>query len=364
MLSISHAGQISICPTREITASSGQITSPNYPRNYSANIDCTLTLKQPLDTNFTFTFAKIDIEEKDDTFCYDHLEISDTVYCGTITPAPLVTGFNVVKLTMVSDNVVEMAGFDLRFTTVQMTGLPTAISVCPTRTITPNVTGRVHSPGFSDEYGANLDCKLTFKVPVNKELLVTYSYVDIEDASQCTKDKLLVTDGNFNSPVCGTRSQYNLPLRPYTFKNGDVSFHFTSDADGSGRGFLVTYKLTDGATHPSTSDSGSNVGLLIGILVPAVLVFAIVSSVLVYCLWKHKRDDNSNVQTSIKLSDIPESKSGCEEPAQNEQPGSKQQPSRELPPVPDADKIYEELEIYTKLDSSKRASTDGNIHKT
>jgi hypothetical protein len=53
---------INICPTREITASSGQIRSPSYPNNYPSNIDCTLTIKQPLDTNFTFTFTKLDIE--------------------------------------------------------------------------------------------------------------------------------------------------------------------------------------------------------------------------------------------------------------------------------------------------------------
>ena len=59
-------GQISICPTREITASSGQIRSPNYPNNYPPNTDCTLTIKQPLDTNFTFSFTKMDIEGDED----------------------------------------------------------------------------------------------------------------------------------------------------------------------------------------------------------------------------------------------------------------------------------------------------------
>jgi hypothetical protein len=57
---------INICPTREITASSGQIRSPGYPSNYPSNTDCTLTIKQPLDTNFTFTFTKLDIEGDED----------------------------------------------------------------------------------------------------------------------------------------------------------------------------------------------------------------------------------------------------------------------------------------------------------
>jgi hypothetical protein len=57
---------INICPTREITASSGQIRSPNYPSDYSSNTSCTLTIKQPLDTNFTFTFTNLDIEIDED----------------------------------------------------------------------------------------------------------------------------------------------------------------------------------------------------------------------------------------------------------------------------------------------------------
>ena len=57
--------------------------------------------------------------EVDDVWCHDYLEISDKVFCGTITPASLVIGFNVVTLTMMSDGDVEMTGFGLKFTTVQ-----------------------------------------------------------------------------------------------------------------------------------------------------------------------------------------------------------------------------------------------------
>jgi hypothetical protein len=68
-LHVHFTGQISICPTRVITASSGRITSPNYPRNYSSNTDCTLTIRQPLDTRFTFTFTEIDLEGDGKCYC-------------------------------------------------------------------------------------------------------------------------------------------------------------------------------------------------------------------------------------------------------------------------------------------------------
>ena len=53
---------IDICVKREITASSGRITSPWHPGIYPANTQCTVTIRQPLDTKITFTFAKMDIE--------------------------------------------------------------------------------------------------------------------------------------------------------------------------------------------------------------------------------------------------------------------------------------------------------------
>jgi hypothetical protein len=64
------------------------------------------------------------------------------------------------------------------------TGFPPAVSVCPTRSITPSAVGRVHSPGYAGNYGANLNCKLTLNVPSNKEVEIFYNDVDIE--CKCT----------------------------------------------------------------------------------------------------------------------------------------------------------------------------------
>ncbi|CAB4034775.1 Hypothetical predicted protein, partial [Paramuricea clavata] len=301
---------INICPTREITASSGQIRSPNYPSNYSSNTSCILTIKQPLDTNFTFTFTKLDIEsDEDELTCYDYLIISggsSETFCGTTTPAPFVPGLNVVTLEMVTDGSIEQSGFDLSFTTIQTTGLPPAVSVCPTRSINPSDIGRVHSPGFAGNYGANLNCKLTLDVPSNKEVEISYNFYDIEldivgtigktaalfgillfncklfqllmpfllfwlflltlppcwllslllkltvffkniwftdEAIQCSKDKLTVADNSGHGyTICGHAPSAG---SPDTYNDSDVSFHFTTDGSGSGNGFILTYKLID-----------------------------------------------------------------------------------------------------------------------
>ncbi|CAB4033372.1 Hypothetical predicted protein [Paramuricea clavata] len=202
---------------------------------------------------------------------YDKLIISGRVskkLCGTITPTPFVTGLNVVGLRMVTDGTVQQNGFDIKFNTNRTTGLPPAVSVCPTRTITPSAIGRVHSPGFASHYGANLNCKLTLNVPSNKEVEVSYNYRDIEivyfDAacilvavvvtqtngklfnillsgtSQCWKDKLTVADNSATNYTCGASSAGNTTTYR---RDGNVSFLFSTDGSGSGRGFILTYKL-------------------------------------------------------------------------------------------------------------------------
>ena len=112
-------------------------------------------------------------------------------------------------------------------------------------------------------------------------------------------------------------------------------------------------------TNPSTTYTGDNSGLVLGISVPVALVLAI-ASVLGYCLWKHKRDDADNTQLNTKVPDIPDSEGGYEEPAKNAQPGRNSQQNRELPPIPSVENVYEEPAEYAQLDSSKRVQTDEN----
>jgi uncharacterized membrane protein YhdT len=61
------------------------------------------------------------------------------------------------------------------------------------------------------------------------------------DSSKCSKDKLTEANNGKFRFIC-------FPLltgNPTTYKDGDVSFYFTTDNSGSGIGFLFTYKLID-----------------------------------------------------------------------------------------------------------------------
>ena len=57
---------VSVCPTREIQATSGVVTSPNHPSNYPADEDCTLTIDARQNVLFKIQFEALSIEEDDD----------------------------------------------------------------------------------------------------------------------------------------------------------------------------------------------------------------------------------------------------------------------------------------------------------
>ena len=66
----------------------------------------------------------------------------------------------------------------------------------------------------------------------------------ITDSLECTKDKLIATNGSSTFKACDS---FGSPItETSTFKNSEyVSFYFASDASGSGRGFLANYELLD-----------------------------------------------------------------------------------------------------------------------
>ena len=59
-------------------------------------------------------------------------------------------------------------------------GLPTPVTVCPTREVTAEEVGRIMSPSFPENYGDNVHCKLTLKVPRYNNTEITYDMFSIE----------------------------------------------------------------------------------------------------------------------------------------------------------------------------------------
>lgn len=77
-------------------------------------------------------------------------------------------------------------------------------------------------------------------------------------AAQCAKDKLTIADNTASRYTCGSSSLASTA----TYRDGDVSFHFTTDGSGTGSGFIATYKLIDKAVASKKSMQAVLLGTL------------------------------------------------------------------------------------------------------
>uniref|UniRef100_A0A8C1UN29 CUB and Sushi multiple domains 2 n=1 Tax=Cyprinus carpio TaxID=7962 RepID=A0A8C1UN29_CYPCA len=102
---------------------SGVITSPNYPREYNNNADCTWTvLAEPGDT-IALVFSDFQLEED-----YDVLEITGTEgssqwFTGPNLPSPIISSKNWLRLHFTSDGNHKLKGFSAQYQVKKMTEL-------------------------------------------------------------------------------------------------------------------------------------------------------------------------------------------------------------------------------------------------
>lgn len=97
-------------------------------------------------------------------------------------------------------------------------GLPTPVSVCPTREIQASLRGRIMSPAFPEMYNNSLNCKLTMKIPPNKKTEITYDVFRVE----CTYSGILLLtyrytdDHRYTNQYTHTPTCTCTPLRTFT----------------------------------------------------------------------------------------------------------------------------------------------------
>ena len=60
----------------------------------------------------------------------------------------------------------------------------------------------------------------------------------------------------------------------------------------------------------STSDSGKNTGVVIGISVAVVTLVVVIMIVLIYLCWKRKRNETDYPEGTVKLSHFPDDEEG------------------------------------------------------
>lgn len=114
----------SICGSKSIYEGlTGNITSPGYPGNYSAGINCVWHIKVPVKYAVSITFDSFNLEH--DKFCFfDSVEFFDGAsvnsksirrVCGTTIPQNIRSSLGIITIRMKTDDTIESSGFVLRW---------------------------------------------------------------------------------------------------------------------------------------------------------------------------------------------------------------------------------------------------------
>ncbi|XP_066573752.1 neuropilin-1a isoform X2 [Amia ocellicauda] len=121
--------------SRNFTATSGIIKSPQFPDKYPNNLECTYMIFAPKMAEIIIEFENFELEP-DTTpptgvFChYDRLEIWDGFpgvgphigrYCGQNTPGRIQAYTGILSMTLNTDNAIAKEGFSANFTVIEKT---------------------------------------------------------------------------------------------------------------------------------------------------------------------------------------------------------------------------------------------------
>ncbi|XP_005387022.1 PREDICTED: cubilin [Chinchilla lanigera] len=118
--------------------------------------------------------------------------------------------------------------------------------------------GSVRSPGWPDDYYANLDCTVLLSAPQNRTISLFFHAFGLESSRDCVHDFLEIRNGSdSSSPLLGLYCGALLP-NPVFSQSNTLYLRFKSDSSISGRGYGITWtSSSSGCGGTLYGDSGS-----------------------------------------------------------------------------------------------------------
>nr|XP_026694936.1 CUB and sushi domain-containing protein 1 isoform X2 [Ciona intestinalis] len=224
------------------TSTSQLITSPNYPRIYPNNADCTWTITASDGMRVQLNLISFLTERN-----WDYLTISSdgtqlARMSGTYSNRTYTSIGNTLTLRFTSDSSLTRTGFNATFvevyptTTTTETTMPestTQAFSCGFNAVATSTSQLITSPNYPNNYPNNVDCTWTItasdgmRVQLNLIRFLTESRYDYLTIS---------SDGTQLASIAGTYSN-----RIYTSIGNTLTLRFTSDRSVTRTGFNATF---------------------------------------------------------------------------------------------------------------------------
>ncbi|MEE6466792.1 hypothetical protein FKM82_007053 [Ascaphus truei] len=274
-------------------ASSGDIHSPNYPRPYDNNTECSWVIRVDFGHRVFLNFTDFDIESH--YSCnYDSVSVYDGpnsdaqtlgVLCGRQLPRAITSTQNTMFVRLRSDHSNQHRGFSARFTegkllfasetnVITTDSIGAAISSPLYPANYPNnqnctwiiqaqepcricsvfaffspacggtlhmETGAFNSPSYPENYPANTECVWNILSSPGNRLQLSFITFSLQESDNCAHDYLEIREGNDTGTLKGRFCGNSLPSNITSIIGHILWIKFVSDGSTSGSGFRTTF---------------------------------------------------------------------------------------------------------------------------
>uniref|UniRef100_U3KLX7 Cubilin n=1 Tax=Oryctolagus cuniculus TaxID=9986 RepID=U3KLX7_RABIT len=228
------------------TDQSGFIISPNYPKEYDNNMNCSYLIQAGPHSLVRLTFVSFHLEARSTvsgTCANDGVRIirghslSSTplaTVCGSESLAPL-TIIGPVLLNFYSNAHITDFGFKFSYRITSCGGVFNFSS------------GIIKSPSYSyTDYPNNLYCLYTITVRNNKVIHLKFNDFDVAPSTFCSHDYLAIYDGsNTTDPLLGKFCGSDLPPNIRS-SNNYMLLVFKTDSLDTAKGWKISFRQTLG----------------------------------------------------------------------------------------------------------------------
>ncbi|XP_062437571.1 CUB domain-containing protein 2 [Rhea pennata] len=225
----------------ELTALSGEITSPDYPENYPNNAECRWSIRAAAGASVRLVFADFQVEN-DDECSFDYVALFDGPtaaaarlgrYCGSGSPPHTVSSGHELLVVFKSDFNIGGRGFKAYFYSGECQEVYTAVK------------GNFSSPQYPNFYPNNLKCQWTIQLPPGYRIKVFFLDLDLEGRSSltdgCDYDHLAAFDGGAENASLLGRWCGREQLSPIVSSGNKLLLVLHTDRNTAKRGFAVAY---------------------------------------------------------------------------------------------------------------------------
>lgn len=233
---------------RNLFASSGVIRSPQYPRRYPPNRNCTwvIHVDNGLQIKLNFSVFQLEPQSEVNGQCYDYLEIRNGKrpdspligkFCGNGPLPNVVSHSNYLFLRFISDPSMQNRGFQVYYQTME-TGCGGLLT---------GESGSIESPDYPNFYFSNMNCEWKIRVSEGSVVVLYIAAIDIEvnPGGQCQFDYLEFFDGDTDGSRSFGRFCNNMGgmiKNMFTTTSNKMFIRFTTDATINHGGFKLNYR--------------------------------------------------------------------------------------------------------------------------